>query len=159
MRTLFTIFCLLFLSISVKAQNIERTDYHSIDAVLNSRDDTTYIVHFWATWCRPCKEEFSDFMKLYKKHRDDEVRIIFVTFDMPHEADKSLIPYLKKNHYHASVWVVDATKVHEWLNKVSKEWNGTVPATIIAKQGRKHFFEHMMDYTALKSEVKMFNAE
>jgi thiol-disulfide isomerase/thioredoxin len=29
------------------------------------------ILHLWATWCKPCKEEFPLFEKLYRRYKDD----------------------------------------------------------------------------------------
>jgi len=39
------------------------------------------IVHFWATWCAPCREEMPVLDAFYRKHRDEGVEVIAVSLD------------------------------------------------------------------------------
>ena len=36
------------------------------DYLLNKSNDTTYVINFWATWCRPCVQELPYFEQLAK---------------------------------------------------------------------------------------------
>ena len=40
------------------------------------------IINFWATWCGPCREEFSNFENIYKKY-SNEVNFIMVSAEPP----------------------------------------------------------------------------
>jgi len=40
------------------------------------------ILHFWATWCKPCKEEFPLFEKVYLKFKDKEVVFLPISVDI-----------------------------------------------------------------------------
>jgi len=39
------------------------------------------ILHFWATWCKPCKEEFPAFEKLYQGLKGKDVALLAVSID------------------------------------------------------------------------------
>jgi len=44
-------------------------------------------VNFWATWCRPCKEELPDIEKLYEEKRDQGLEVVAVNYqDDPDDA-------------------------------------------------------------------------
>ena len=39
------------------------------------------LIHFWATWCEPCRKEMPDIEAFYGKHRGDGFRVIAVSMD------------------------------------------------------------------------------
>lgn len=39
------------------------------------------ILHFWATWCKPCKKEFPLFEKLYQVFKEKDVVFPFISID------------------------------------------------------------------------------
>jgi peroxiredoxin len=39
------------------------------------------LVNFWATWCKPCKEELPYFNRLYTKYRDLGLEILGINID------------------------------------------------------------------------------
>jgi len=39
------------------------------------------ILHFWATWCKPCKEEFPAFEKLYQRLKGKDVALVAISID------------------------------------------------------------------------------
>lgn len=44
-------------------------------------------VNFWATWCRPCKEELPDIEKLYEEKREQGLEVLAVNYqDDPDDA-------------------------------------------------------------------------
>jgi thiol-disulfide isomerase/thioredoxin len=50
---------------SVSAQ---KTAVYKIDDLIKrifNNSDTTYVVNFWATWCKPCVAELPEFEKLH----------------------------------------------------------------------------------------------
>lgn len=44
-------------------------------------DGDVLAINFWATWCKPCKEEIPEFVELQQKYRDQDVTFIGVAID------------------------------------------------------------------------------
>jgi thiol-disulfide isomerase/thioredoxin len=54
----------------------------------------TVLVHYWATWCEPCKEEFKTLKELQKKYQSQGFTLVGVSLDSDAAALKT---YLKTN--------------------------------------------------------------
>ena len=53
--------------------------FDDIAPLFNKNNDTTYVINFWATWCKPCVEELPYFEDLYAAYSDKKVKIILDT--------------------------------------------------------------------------------
>ena len=49
---------------SIHSARIDILDYSELEPYLNRNNDSTYVVNFWATWCKPCIKEMPYFEKL-----------------------------------------------------------------------------------------------
>jgi len=54
------------------------------------------ILHFWATWCNPCKDEFPLFEKLYQNFKDREIVFLPISIDL--KADRKEVEKFAKGH-------------------------------------------------------------
>jgi thiol-disulfide isomerase/thioredoxin len=52
------------------------------------------VVHYWSTWCEPCKEEFTVLKNLYAKYSAQGLRFVGVSLDSD---QKKLTDYLRDN--------------------------------------------------------------
>lgn len=41
----------------------------------------TYLLQFWAPWCKPCTAQMADFKRLYERHEDRKFEIVTVALD------------------------------------------------------------------------------
>lgn len=64
------------------------------DFTLEKLKGKTVLIHFWATWCEPCKAEFADLQNLHTKYGKDGFEIVSVSVD---EVKADLEQYLKQN--------------------------------------------------------------
>jgi hypothetical protein len=66
------------------------------------------------------------------------------------------VPFVKKKNITAEVLLLNAPDYNEWLPKVSKIWNGSIPATIIIHKttNTRLFFEREMSYKELEDIIK-----
>lgn len=148
----FLLFFGLFLN-SIDAQNpVIFDNYLSLEkAVLNDKN-TTYVVNFWATWCAPCIKELPYFEKLNSENK--QVKVVLVSLDFKDQFESKLVPFLKKKSIKSDVVLLTDKDYNSWLPKVDNEWSGSIPATLIIKNGKKTFAERVFsDYEELNQFV------
>lgn len=135
---------------------IEVIQYPQMESWFNAENDTLYVINFWATWCRPCVAEMPYFEQLQEEMGDQKVKVQFVSLDFLTELEKRVIPFLKRKQLRSSVYLLDEPKYNTWIDKVSEEWSGAIPATIFVQKSRGVRQFHEGDYTfeELKSKVE-----
>ncbi len=118
--------------------------YHSFDAfenVLKKKDNFTYIINFWATWCGPCVKELPYFEAMNRSYGDKHVKIILVSLDFEKQIESRLIPFLNKNEIRSEVVLLLDKKESSWIDRVDPEWSGALPITIVYNQENRVFYE------------------
>lgn len=48
------------------------------------------LLHFWATWCEPCREEMPAFERYYRQHHHEGLEMIMVSMDDPADFPKAV---------------------------------------------------------------------
>lgn len=104
-------------------------------AFLNKEDDLTYVVNFWATWCKPCVKELPAFEELNTTYKDKKVKVVLASLDFPEKLESHVIPFVAKRNLQSEVVLLDDSDANYWIPAVSKEWSGAIPATLIVKNG------------------------
>lgn len=130
-------------------------DYNGLAPIFTQKSDTTYVINFWATWCKPCVAELPYFLELHKKYQDRKFKFIFVSLDFPKQIEKKLMPFLEKNPLPGEVIVLDDSDSNTWIPAVDPEWSGAIPATMVYNGDRKIFAEKSFhDFTELSDWVE-----
>ena len=83
-------------------------------------NDTTYIVNFWATWCKPCVSELPEFEKLHQGSKGKQIKVLLVSMDFKEELDKKLKNFLEKINTHAKLYYLMKSMVMILLIKYPK---------------------------------------
>ena len=127
-----------------------------LDSILNVHHDTTYILNFWATWCKPCIRELPYFEKIGEDQRDENVKVYLVSLDFSEQVDSKLTPYLNENNIRQEVLLLDDTDYDRWINKVDPDWQGAIPATLIFnnRSGTRRFVQKELKETELIEIIK-----
>jgi thiol-disulfide isomerase/thioredoxin len=129
-------------------------DFEAFDGkYLQQKNDTIYIVNFWATWCKPCIEELPAFEKINQEFSEEKVKVVLTSLDFPERLEKQVIPFIKKYDLRSEVVLLDDPDANSWIPKVSEEWSGAIPATIIYNQQERVFYERSFTYDELKFEL------
>ncbi len=120
-------------------------------------NDTLYVINFWATWCKPCVAEMPYFQQAATKFANQKVKVVFVSLNYPREI--SVIDKFAKQHkITQECYVLNAGNPNVWIDKIEKEWGGSIPATIMYKGGKKVFFrEGEFSQTELDSIIQTKN--
>lgn len=160
-------FLVLFLSLSCnqkkknngvdpKNKTIEIYSFSELEPLINAEDDTTYIINFWATWCKPCVKELPYFDELHTSLKDKNVKVLLVSLDFPEKLESQLIPFVKKHNLSPQVILLDDPNENDWIPKVDESWSGALPATLIFNKYNRAFYEKSFTRESLFSTVDKF---
>lgn len=130
---------------SISVGNIPVYDFKTFEPLLHINNDTTYIVNFWATWCKPCVAELPYFEQLHETYKNEKVKVLLVSLDFSTQIEKKLIPFMEKRQLKSEVVVLDDPDANGWIDKVDPKWSGAIPATIIFKGDKRGFFEQSFE--------------
>ena len=140
MKKLIIFFIFIFMG-KIQAQTFESLKFDDIKAQYDEKDDTLYVVNFWATWCKPCIEELPSFENCNQKYKENKVKIILVNLDFNSKFDLLVIPFIQKRKIESKVIHLTDTDSNTWINQVDSAWSGAIPATVLIKNGNKTFFK------------------
>lgn len=147
----------IFQSPKVLAQSkIPVVDFEAFEPYLHRNSDTTYVVNFWATWCKPCVKELPAFEKLNETYANDKVKVLLVSLDFIKHFETKLIPFIKQHELQSSVILLNDPRSNRWIDKVSEAWSGAIPATVIYRGNKRTFYERSFTYEELETEMLKF---
>ena len=132
---------------------VKSYDFNSFEPYLKLDDDTTYVINFWATWCLPCIKELPFFEQIHEKYKNKKVKVILVSLDMPKRVESNLIPFILKKKLQSDVIHLDDPDANSWIEKVDKNWSGSIPATYIYNKKGNAFYERSFTFEDLEKEV------
>lgn len=135
---------------------LEVYDFKGLEPLLNKKDAKTYVVNFWATWCKPCIKELPYFETINQNYKDKNVQVILVSLDFPNQYENKLLPYIEEHGLKSKVVALDDTDMNSWIPKVDENWGGAIPATIIYNNSMRQFYEGSFTYDELVTEVRKF---
>jgi thiol-disulfide isomerase/thioredoxin len=98
-------------------------------------------LNFWATWCKPCVAE----MPLLMKAAEENPELPFFFFSLDNaDIENEVQAMIKNRNWQGQFHLVDVTDFNEFINKVSEEWGGGIPFSIIL--GNKNTMTHEGDF-------------
>lgn len=135
----FYLFLLSFFTPISGVSQVHEISLEQLKANTIHANDTLYIVNFWATWCKPCVAEMPYFEEANRKFSNQKVKVVFVSLNYAREllmVDK----FVKQKKIRSQCYLLNAGNPNNWIDKIEKEWSGSIPATIMFKGGKKKFF-------------------
>lgn len=111
--------------------------YDDLSTLLNRHEETTLVVNFWATYCAPCVQEIPFLDSLQQKYAGRRLKVVLVNLDFRHQLKQRLEPFLEKHHLSSKVVVLADQDADSWIPKVSPDWDGGLPFTLLLKEGKK----------------------
>ncbi len=128
--------------------------FEAFEPLLSQRNDTVYVINFWATWCAPCVKELPDFERINQKYHQQKFRMVLVSLDFNRQKESRLIPFVQHHKLKAQVIHLNAPDANAWIAKVNPDWSGSIPATLIYKGNRAIFREGSYSFSELDAIVK-----
>jgi len=141
---------------NINSLELEVYNFNELEPLLNKSDNTIYVVNFWATWCAPCIKELPYFEAINENYKSKNVKVILVSLDFPKQYETKLKPFISKHKLKSRIVVLNDVDSNYWIPKVSEDWSGAIPATVIYKNENRKFYEKSFNLEELKTEVNKF---
>ena len=153
-----TIFFLVIFILSINAsysQELLPANEIVLDSIKEANKGKVIFLNFWASWCKPCVEEFPDIMKLNEVYKDKDFKLVFISLDFGDDLALKTKSFLKKMDVDFVTYSNGFKKDEDLINYMDKNWEGAIPATFIFdKNGKlrktligKHNYEDFKEVT------------
>ncbi|EKF54988.1 alkyl hydroperoxide reductase [Galbibacter marinus] len=142
--------------LSTSYSDIPVYSFDEFEKLLKVHSQKTYVVNFWATWCKPCVKEIPEFEKLQNTYGDQQVEVVLVSLDFPNKVESQLLPFVENLNLKSQVILLDDPNQNRWIPKIDKDWSGAIPATLIFNADRREFYEKSFTFMSLEAELQDF---
>ena len=152
------LFPLIFVFSLAQSQSFKKVNFDEVEFILNTENDTTYLINFWATWCKPCIEEMPYFEELTSIYTGNKFKVILISLDFKSDVETRLKPFLIKKKLISKVWWLDEPNQNKFIEKVEQEWYGEIPFTLIknGKLQKRYWKAGKFEKQELLEKVKEF---
>jgi thiol-disulfide isomerase/thioredoxin len=112
------------------------------------------LIKFWATWCRPCREEFPGLVAVYNEFQPKGVEFITVSTDSSSES-KKIPPFLQEMNAAMPAFHLQVKNKYTMFS-LMPFWTGGVPFLVLYDAaGRVSYAKTgLVDAQILKSEIE-----
>ena len=114
-------------------------DFEDLSALFSQRNDTTYLINFWATWCKPCLEELPLLQQLQDSRSEAPLRIILVSLDTEAGAIDRIPAYLAGRAISLPT-VVLTDERQSWMRGLDEHWDGALPTTFVYRNDLRYIY-------------------
>lgn len=121
----------LFYGISYSQDIITISTVEDLDRIKADSKGNVMLVNFWATWCKPCTEEFPELLKVHEKYKEQNFRLILISLDFKEEFETKLKPFLSDKKVDFTTYYLDTKNPDDIMNYFDVKWDGGIPATFI----------------------------
>jgi thiol-disulfide isomerase/thioredoxin len=133
--------------------SIPVVNFKQLEPELHKKNDTVYLVNFWATWCSPCRDELPAIEQVREKYKDQKFRVLLVSMDMPKQLNSRLVPFIKSNQIKSDVILLDDPHQNEWIDKVDPGWSGEIPFTVIYGRDFRNSYNKSFSFKELDTII------
>ncbi len=139
----YLLYFLVFFCLTAKAQVIRKVKIEDVVRYFDKKNDSVYVINFWATFCKPCVAEIPHFIRTVNDLRDKKVSLLLVSLDLPADYPNKIREFVRKRGFQTNIVWLNETNADYFCPVIDKSWSGAIPATLIVnnKSAYKKFFE------------------
>jgi thiol-disulfide isomerase/thioredoxin len=129
-------------------------NFRDIEGLFLGGADTAYLVNFWATWCKPCREELPLIQRLAKEPSPLPIKVVLVSLDTDPSAIEGIPEYFQKENINLPNLVL-TDEGQEWGKTIDRAWTGALPTTILYRGKRKYVYRrNFPTYVDLRGAIQ-----
>ncbi|WP_187270894.1 TlpA disulfide reductase family protein [Neolewinella aurantiaca] len=115
--------------------------FSEIEPLLQRKDDNiTYVINFWATWCRPCITEMAFFEQLTNETSRNDVQVVMISLDKPEDVRSKMKDFVESRPLNLPVVAFTDNFYDGWIYKVDQQWQrSSIPVTLFYRNGQRYF--------------------
>lgn len=132
MRTI--LFCAL--AATLAAQKLTVLDESGYTKLVAAHKGKVILVDFWATWCKPCRAEMPELVRLGQKLRARGFELITVSADEP-EQESAALEVLKDHHVAGTMYLKRPVDDDKFIDSIDPKWGGALPALFLYDRAGK----------------------
>jgi thiol-disulfide isomerase/thioredoxin len=121
---------------SAKEVTLKKLTPAGLGDLLKNNTDELLLVNFWATWCGPCIIEYPEFINIERMYGARDFQFVSISMDSPDQLEKAL-KFLKSKESAVPNYLMDSNDKYEVINVVGKDWDGSLPITLLIEPGGK----------------------
>jgi thiol-disulfide isomerase/thioredoxin len=136
--------------------SVELADLDAIEKIIANKSGKLRLVNVWATWCGPCVIEFPELITMDRMYRQRGFEFITIGSDNPESKDK-VLAFLKKQQASNRNVIYSGDNKYDMADKISKEWSGVLPFTLLIAPGGKVIYKKEGPIEALELRRQIVN--
>ena len=131
--------------------------FDQLAPIFQKDNDTTYVINFWTTWCKPCVEELPYIEQLHADYGSAKLEVILVSLDFPNQIESKLLPFIEERGLQSKVVALTDGNYNRWIDQVEPQWGGAIPITIVYRgKERRYIGEPFHSYEEIREIVEAF---
>lgn len=140
-------------SVSAQSQEVNVIKFPELQKRILTADAEVTIFNFWATWCGPCVKELPHFESYAG---NEKVKVYLVSLDFEEDLEK-VKKFVAGKGLKSEVLFLNEKNYNTFMDKISKEWTGAIPATLfVDKWGKTYFHEKAFTKEELDDKIKSY---
>jgi thiol-disulfide isomerase/thioredoxin len=139
---------------NINAKSLNLINSKLLDSFIKTAKTKYTLIHFWATWCSPCRREFPEFIKSTSKLKNTSVILISGDYDSEGNR-KTVLAVYKKLSTNYPVYIAETPDKSDLMNvkshllliqKYDKNSNGGLPYNLLIENKTNKLIKSVSDY-------------